>query len=835
MRTLLLAFMLLLATDFSVAQETQHSFKIGENDFLLDGKPFQIISGEMHFARIPREYWHDRLKTAKKMGLNTICTYVFWNYHETEKGIYNFSENADVAAFVKAAQEEGLWVIIRPSPYACAEWEFGAYPYWLLNEKNLKVRSRDSVFLALSNNYIQAFAKELVPLQISNGGPVIMLQIENEYGSYDSDKEYLGINKEMLREAGFTVELYTCDGPSQMPKGYLPGILPAVNGFDNIQGVKELINKYNNGHGPYFIAEWYPAWFDSWGEKHHTFPVESFIETYKKVLEAGFSINIYMVHGGTTRGFWNGANMPPFRPQTSSYDYDAPIDEAGNITPKYLAMQKVIFDHQKKQAPTPSVRNKTIKIPSIIFEKSADLFENLTYPVEAVHPLTFEDLHQGYGLVLYRSIIKKPAKGFLRITNVRDYAIVFINGKRIGILDRRLNQDSLFLDIAEECKLEILVENMGRINYGEFLNDNNKGITKAVFFDGQEVLNWKMFRIPFSKFPEFESSENTMFFTPVIKKASFDLPEIGDTYLDLTNWGKGVVWLNGHNLGRYWNIGPTQTIYIPAPWLKQKDNELIIFDELKYDVFEISCIENPIIDKTHIIDLQIKTIIESENSVNFSLSSSDKMAEYFLNIQDTSGTQNIKYTAPLRIDKRSNLEIKAINPLTQSETLKNLCIYPSLSSGQKVEYLSNYSKKYMANEEMNFVDGLLGSTNFNDGFWQGYEAKDLDIILDLGKAKKVKSIRINFLKDVKSWIFLPTEVEILVSKDGAIYYELQVIYKADSTLSEQISIVAAQANTINKDKIRFVKIRAKNTGKCPANHPGAGASAWLFADEIIVE
>lgn len=259
MKKYLQFIVLLLFAQFAQAQLPQHSFKIGEGSFLLDGKPFQIISGEMHFARIPREYWHDRLKMAKAMGLNTICTYVFWNYHETEKGKYNFSGNADVAEFVKAAQQEGLWVIIRPSPYACAEWEFGGYPWWLIKEKDLKVRSRDPKFLEMSKNYINAFAKELTPLQISNGGPIIMVQVENEYGSYDKDKEYLTINKNYLRDAGFNVDFYTCDGMSQMKDGYLPGLLPAVNGLDDVTAVKSLVDKYNNNHGPYFIAEWYPA------------------------------------------------------------------------------------------------------------------------------------------------------------------------------------------------------------------------------------------------------------------------------------------------------------------------------------------------------------------------------------------------------------------------------------------------------------------------------------------------------------------------------------------------------------------------------------------------
>ena len=266
------------------SQQANHTFRIANGNFLLDEKPFQIISGEMHFARIPREYWRDRLKMARAMGLNTIATYVFWNYHEPEKGQFNFKENADVAEFVKIAKEEGLWVIIRPSPYACAEWEFGGYPYWLQNEDSLKVRSLDARFLEMCWKYMNALSKELAPLQITHGGPIIMFQVENEYGSYGKDKEYLAIQRDIYKDAGIDVPLYTCDGPSQMPDGFLPGTFPAVNGLDNVKEIKELINRYNNGMGPYFIAEWYPGWFDTWGLKHHTVPAKDCVGILDTVL-----------------------------------------------------------------------------------------------------------------------------------------------------------------------------------------------------------------------------------------------------------------------------------------------------------------------------------------------------------------------------------------------------------------------------------------------------------------------------------------------------------------------------------------------------------------------
>ena len=457
----LAAITIILATS---AFPQSHTFKIGEGQFLLDGKPFQIISGEMHFARIPRECWRDRLHMAKAMGLNTVATYVFWNYHEQEKGKYNFKDNADIAEFCRLAQEEGLWVIIRPSPYACAEWEFGGYPWWLLREKGMKIRSRDPRYLELCRKYFNALAKEIVPLQITKGGPIIMVQIENEYGSYDSDKEYLAWYRDMYRKVGLDVELYTCDGPSQMPAGYLPGVLPAVNGLDNIREVKTLINKYNNRHGPYFIAEWYPAWFDSWGYRHYVVPYQEFISTYDSVLSAGFSINIYMAHGGTTRWFWNGANMSrrdPYSPETSSYDYDAPIDEAGNATPKYMAMRGVIMKHLPWDIQLPDVPEpkRSMALPEVRLPEFSPLFANLPSPVAIKNPLSFEDYGQGYGYMLYRTTVQGPAKGILKIQEMRSYRLVYLDGKRVAILDRRLRQDSIMLVVPEGIHLlGILVE-----------------------------------------------------------------------------------------------------------------------------------------------------------------------------------------------------------------------------------------------------------------------------------------------------------------------------------------------------------------------------------------
>ena len=592
-----------LSAQASSLKPQTHTFALADSVFLLDGKPFQMISGEMHAPRIPREYWRARMKMAKAMGLNTVGTYVFWNAHEPMPGKYDFKGNNDIAEFVKIAGEEGLFVVLRPSPYVCAEWEFGGYPWWLLKDKTMKVRSEDPKFLTAYKNYIDQVAKQLAPLQVTHGGNILMVQFENEYGSYGDDKAYLATNAKLFRDAGFDGILFTCDGPGQMPRGYLPGFLPAVNGLENPAEVKALINKYHNGKGPYYVAEWYPGWFDDWGKKHADVSGKEAAEKLDKILSAGISINMYMFHGGTTRSFMNGANMNrqnPYSPQVSSYDYDAPLDEAGNPTEKFMQFRGVIAKHLPAGEKLPEIpqKQKTISIPTIKLNAFAGLFAQLPKPVEAKMPVCFEDLNQGYGFVLYRTILKNKADGLLKIKEMRDYATVFINGKMVNTLDRRLKQDSLMLqNVAPNSVLDILVENNGRINYGPFLNDNRQGITESVLLNGTELQNWKMYRFPFENLAGWKFTAKNSIGKPALYKGTFNLDDTGDTYLDMHSFGKGFVFLNGHNLGKYWQIGPQQTIYVPSVWLKKGQNEVVVFDELKSGHTQLSALNHPVLDQ----------------------------------------------------------------------------------------------------------------------------------------------------------------------------------------------------------------------------------------------
>jgi beta-galactosidase len=599
-----IALIILLLASFSTfSQVATHTFTAEGLDFKLDGKPFQIIAGEMHYQRIPREYWQNRLQTAHAMGINAVSVYCFWNDHELKPGEFDFKTgNRDLATFVKMAQAEGLWVILRPGPYACAEWEFGGYPWWLLKEKDMVVRSKDSRFIAAAEKYITEISNQVLDLQVTKGGPIILVQVENEYGSYGNDKEYLGVIRDMFVKAGFNVPLFTADGPVQCKDGYIPGVLPAINGETNPDALMDTVNKYHNGSGPYFIPEYYPGWLDHWGEPKSKVKTDDIVKDIKKLLESGVSFNFYMLHGGTNFGFMNGANYNnefPIQPDITSYDYDSPINEAGWPTEKYFALKRLIFPFLPEGTIIPEVpeRMPVITIPQIRLSEVYSLTNYLPKPIKSPNILTMEDVDQGYGYILYRTTVSKPVKSLLKIKELRDYAIVMINGKPVGTLDRRLRQDSIEIEIkTPNSRLEILVENMGRINYGRKLTDNRKGITEKVLIGKTELKNWEIFPLPVNKIPVYSKVEKKKPVGPVYRRGTFTLEKTGDTFIDMSLWGKGNVFINGYNLGRYWSIGPQQTLYCPAPYLKIGTNEIVIVELLNPEINLVRCLGEPVLD-----------------------------------------------------------------------------------------------------------------------------------------------------------------------------------------------------------------------------------------------
>ncbi len=580
-----------------------HTFEVKDGSFLYDGEKVQLICGEMHYPRIPVEYWRDRMQCAKAMGLNTVSAYVFWAVHEPQPGEFNFEGQADIARFVEIAAEEGLFVLLRPGPYVCAEFDFGGYPYWLQKDSTMKWRSDNPAFLAACERYLNALGKELAPHTVTNGGNIIMVQVENEYGSYSDDKVYLGKLAEMIKNAGFNVPLMTCDGSGQMPYGYIPGILPTVNGAVG-EDIMTSIDRFYPG-GPYFVAEFYPAWFDVWGLPHSAVDYKQPAEQLDWMLKNGVSVSIYMFHGGTNFHYTNGANTNngSYEPQPTSYDYDAPLGEYGNAYPKYHAFREVIQRNLPDGVTLPPVPadNPTTTFAEVELTEWAPLSTAFGERVKSEKTMTMEDMNQDYGYIHYETVILAPVSGKLVIDELRDYAVVLLNGEVVGSLDRRFRKDALQLDVKEpNSVLEILVENGGRVNYGKDLVNNLKGITKRVTLAGKELKGWTITSLPLHRadvtkfvFPRLRHEGNQ----PGFCRGTFEIEKVGDTFIDMTGWGKGAVWVNGKSLGKFWGIGPQQTMYLPAPWLKKGKNEIVVFEMESTGKRTLCGVDRPILDR----------------------------------------------------------------------------------------------------------------------------------------------------------------------------------------------------------------------------------------------
>ncbi|RJQ65254.1 MAG: beta-galactosidase [Stygiobacter sp.] len=568
---------------FLFAQKAKHNFAFNADDFLLDGKPFQMISGEIHPARVPKEYWRHRIQMAKAMGCNTIAAYIFWNYHESSPGKFDFkSENRDIAQFVKIAQEEGMWVLFRPGPYVCAEWDFGGLPPYLLKIPDIKVRCMDERYMKAVERYLKEMAKLIKPLLVTNGGPILMVQIENEYGSFGNDKIYLEELRKIWLKNGIDVPFYTADGPTNfmLEAGNTDG---AVIGLDSGSSQADFDTaKKRNPNVPAFSSETYPGWLTHWGEKWARPDTTGLLEEVKFLLDNKKSFNFYVIHGGTNFGFSAGANSggKGYEPDLTSYDYDAPINEQGNPTPKYFALRNLIGKYVKNIPDVPKAIP-AIEIPEIKMELFSSVWENLSKPKFSVQPKPMESFDQKEGFILYKTKLIGHKSGKLTITDLHDYATVFLNGKYIGRLDRREAESSIEIPKSnvQDPVLEIFVEGMGRINFAQYLIDR-KGITERVTLNGMTLMNWEVYNLPLDakyiqslkkSVPSTDRKGN--FF-----KGTFELNKTADTYIDMSNYKKGIVFVNGNNLGRYWEIGPQKRLFCPATFLMKGQNEVVVFD-----------------------------------------------------------------------------------------------------------------------------------------------------------------------------------------------------------------------------------------------------------------
>ncbi|REE86478.1 beta-galactosidase [Paenibacillus taihuensis] len=566
-------------------------FSIEKSGFVYDGEPVRLLSGAMHYFRTLPAYWRDRLLKLKACGLNTVETYIPWNFHEPKEGEFRFDGMADVAAYVELAGSLGLHVIVRPSPYICAEWEFGGLPAWLLADPYIQLRCSHPAYLAKVDAYYDELIPRLTPLLCTNGGPIIAVQIENEYGSYGNDAKYLAYLKDGLIARGIDVPLFTSDGPTDalLQGGSVPGVLSTVNFGSGPASAFAKLKDYQSDE-PLMCMEFWNGWFDHWGKTHHTRDALDAAGVLDEMLSIGASVNFYMFHGGTNFGFYNGANCQEpnlYEPTVTSYDYDAMLDETGEPTDKYFAARQVIAKYiplSELELPPATPKQAYGRVQ---LTEQADLFEQLdalSAQVQSVTPLPMERVGQQYGFILYSTRISGPRPAEqLVLHDVRDRAPIFLDGVYQGVIERNPVPQSVTITVPEGgATLDILVENMGRINYGPFLKDH-KGITEGVRLGFQYLFDWKIRPLPLADLSKLSFSNRDSSLassTPKFYRGTLHVTdrEAADTFLDMKGWTKGVVFLNGFNLGRYWNKGPQRTLYVPGPLLREGDNEIIIFE-----------------------------------------------------------------------------------------------------------------------------------------------------------------------------------------------------------------------------------------------------------------
>ncbi|GAB1867156.1 Beta-galactosidase [Camponotus japonicus] len=605
-----LVFVTILALSSAVSETVnlpsndtwQYSFGVDyeNNQFLLDGKPFRYVSGSFHYFRAPRQYWRDRLRKMRAAGLNAVSTYVEWSLHEPEPGQFNWAGDADLIEFLNIAQEEDLFVLLRPGPYICAERDLGGLPYWLLREvPDIKLRTKDAAFMKYATAYLNQVLEKVKPLLRGNGGPIIMVQIENEYGSYNAcDTEYTDMLKEIIvGKVGSKALLYTTDGASAslLRCGFVPGAYATID-------FGTSVNVTNNFHsmrlyqprGPLVNSEFYPGWLTHWGETFQRVKTEAVTKTLREMLALGASVNIYMFYGGTNFGFTSGANggVGAYSPQITSYDYDAPLTEAGDPTDKYFAIRDVIGQY----LPLPNISLPTESPKGnygpVLLEPIQKLFDSESSFViswaSSDKPRTFEHLSVNQGFVLYETDLPPPVfDPVILSATIKDRALVYVDGRLSGTLSRMDKIFTISLENPYGHRLSLLVENQGRLNFGNEIHDL-KGVSN-VTLSGTPLINWNMTGYAFSDVSFLQDvmtidiESGTLIDGPVFLRGRFTITgQPLDTFLDTTGWGKGVAFVNGHNLGRYWPlVGPQITLYVPAPYLRTGENELILL-ELEY-------------------------------------------------------------------------------------------------------------------------------------------------------------------------------------------------------------------------------------------------------------
>ena len=765
----------LLVTIPSNAQKTKGTFEAGNGTFLLNGNPFVVKAAEIHYPRIPKPYWEHRIKMCKALGMNTVCIYIFWNIHEQREGQFDFTGNNDVAEFCRLAQKNGMYVIVRPGPYVCAEWEMGGLPWWLLKKKDIRLREQDPYFMERVKIFEQKVGEQLAPLTIQNGGPIIMVQVENEYGSYGEDKPYVSEIRDCLRGIyGKDLALFQCDWSSNFEKNGLDDLTWTMN-FGTGANINDQFRRLGElrPNAPKMCSEFWSGWFDKWGARHETRPAKDMVDGMDEMLSKGISFSLYMTHGGTSFGHWAGANSPGFAPDVTSYDYDAPINEYGQTTPKYFELRKMMekYNDGKALPAVPKLAAPIITIPKFELKEFSSIFNGsdteLKMPIRKEGGLmTFEEMDMGWGSMLYTTTMPEIPVQSVITADFHDFAQVFINGKYIGKIDRVKNEKSLTLPpVKKGDELEILVEAMGRINFGRAIKDF-KGIVGEVAItaevEGIETTwkpqGWVKFGLPDSYEKAADAFVHNNDYTQAEKEGQrlgkkpqwnvdgldlvskrgyyrgyFNINKVGDTFLNFETWGKGQVYVNGHALGRIWSIGPQQTLYCPGCWLKKGKNEIIVLDVVGPKQAVVWGQDKPELNKLQLEKSNKHNNIGDKPDLN----SATPAATGAFNAGN--GWQTVKFAAP---KKGRYLAIECLSTQKEGDRVAIAELYLQGADGKRISR-EPWTTKYANSEEENGnhtgdkVYDLQEST-----YWQTEKSATLPhlLVIDLGSEQTISAL-----------------------------------------------------------------------------------------------
>ena len=780
LKRLALVAMLLTATSTAMAAQKPGTFTVGDKTFLLNGQPFIVKAAEVHYPRIPRPYWEHRIRMCKALGMNAVCIYIFWNIHEQQENVFDFTGQNDVAEFCRLAQKNGMYVIVRPGPYVCAEWEMGGLPWWLLKKKDIRLRERDPYFMERVKIFEQKVGEQLAPLTIQKGGPIIMVQVENEYGSYGEDKPYVSEVRDCLRGIyGKELSLFQCDWSSNFEKNGLDDLTWTMN-FGTGANIDQQFRRLGElrPNAPKMCSEFWSGWFDKWGARHETRPAKDMVEGMDEMLSKGISFSLYMTHGGTSFGHWAGANSPGFAPDVTSYDYDAPINEYGHTTPKYFELRTMMQKYSDKKLPAvPKPAAPIITIPKFELKEFAPFMVAMTKPVNGA-PKTFEEMDMGWGTMMYSTRLPEIASQSVLTGEFHDFAQVFIDKKYIGKIDRVKNEKSLTIPAVKKgAELIIIVEGMGRINFGRAIKDF-KGIVGNVTLtteadDAEVVLtpkNWMNVAIPddyetaakaldmvkgvndqvaagkvkgcvpalaFTQGYE-ESKKQADILKPGYHRGYFNINKVGDTFLNFETWGKGQVYVNGHAMGRIWSIGPQQTLYVPGCWLKKGRNEIIVLDVVGPKQAVVWGQAEPELNKLQLEKSNKHNNIGDKPDLN-SASPVPVDGNSVAVARAGNGWQTFKFQAP---QKGRYLAIEVLSTQKDGDRVAIAELYLQGANGQRLSR-EPWTAKYANSEEENGNHTLDKVFDLQEStYWQTEKSAQAPylMVIDLGKEQTVTAL-----------------------------------------------------------------------------------------------